>query len=514
MILSEKRPDVWSISKDIPYKWILFCAGVNLILAQYWTMKEYLLVLDTSEVTILLVVGSFFASCSLGYIVPFKRIQRSFRWVCILVCIVQFSYPWLFKEFAAVLYRYEVPHFTSILLGFGILVMAPLYTILLPYFIEIHEKKSHSKHGNALTACYGLELVGSLAGIGIILTVGRVSFPALVVIYFLCLSTVMTFILGSKKVLFAAVPISLCYGFLYAPLDRIGAEDFYRTYYQTSNIQLIASSQSIYNRIDVLQDYMGDKYLLMNGNEYFNSTDMEAFNEYISGIPSSLMPGSSVLIIGTGSLSSVYHASKFAETVESVEIDSKVVKLTRRLFRKYSHIDEVENWTLHIDDAKHFLGTTEKIFDLIILDLVPPVYIQTALLYTREFYELVKQHLSPNGVLSIYTGVRFGSTSFEDIINVPEKTIDAVFPDYLVLNSKAADMAFIYASPALPFGKKELVDHLKSKGTYGQDEVFGPSEVRPLLKGKQITSMANLGIVSEWSPWDFQEFVFKYRARP
>jgi spermidine synthase len=491
----------WLTNRGLTYKSILFCAGMNLILVQYWTMKEYLLVLDSSEVTILLVAGAFFASCSLGFVLPFKRIQQNFKWLFTLLCIAQLSFPLLFKEIASAICHYEIPHFTLILLGFGTLVMSPLYTILLPYFIERQEIDTSIDHGNALPICYGIELGGGLIGVCLILTLGRISFPALVALYFLNLSIIMAFIYESRKILLAAIPISLCYWFIYLPLDHMGSRDFYR--YETPDYNLIASAQSIYNRIDVLQDDKGDKLLLMNGREYFNSTDLEAFNECIAGIPSALMPGSRLLIVGTGSLSSVYHASRFAESVESVELDPQVVKISMDHFRKYSHIDEVKNWTLHIDDAKHFLGSTQKKYDLIIIDLVPPIYVQTALLYTREFYELAKQHLSPQGVLSIYTGLLFGTESYMDTVNTPECTIDAVFPEYLVLNSDAADMAFIYASPDLPFKKQELVAHLKSTGTYGKDEVFEPADVRPTLHDMKVISMDNLGIVLEWSPWDF-----------
>jgi spermidine synthase len=477
-------------------------------------MKEYLLVLESSEITILLVAGAFFASMSLGFTLPFKRIQQNFRWLFTLLCIIQLSFPLLFKEIAVAIYHYEIPHFTLVLLGFGVLVMSPLYTILLPYFIERQERDASSNHKNALPTCYGIELGGGLIGVCLILTLGRISFSALVALYFLNLSIIMAFIYESRKILLAAIPISLCYWFIYTPLDHMGAEDFYKASYTHHDYDLIASTQSIYNRIDVLQDNKGDKLLLMNGREYFNSTDLEAFNEYIAGIPSALMPGSRVLIVGTGSLSSVYHASRFAESVESVEIDPQVVKTSMDLFQEYSHIDEVKNWTLHIDDAKHFLGSTQKQYDLIIIDLVPPIYVQTALLYTREFYELAKQHLSPQGVLSIYTGLWFGSESYEDTVNTSECTIDAVFPEYLVLNSDAADMAFIYASSDLPFKKQELVAHLKATGTYERDEVFEPADVRPTLRGKEVISMDNLGIVLEWAPWDFDPLTSRLRALP
>lgn len=481
---------------------ILVAAGVNLILAQYWTMKEYLLVLASSEVTILLVTCGFFASCSLGYLLASHRLRRYVVWASLPLAALQLAFPWFLKELAALFYRGAVPHITPVLLGFGVLIIAPLYTVLLPYMIEAREQQGPDRPASAVAVCYGLELCGALLGIAFILMVGRRHFLPLLVLYFLNLGLILAYLYDSKRLLYGAIPIALCYGVVYPPLDRAATEDFYRSRGYPS-IRLVESAQSLYNRIDVLQDGDG-KLLLMNGREYFNPGDLEAFNQYVAGIPSALMPGSRVLIVGTGSLSSVYHASRTATSIDSVEIDPHVVELAKRHFSPYNHLEEVRNWRLHIDDAKHFLGSSNQIYDLIILDMVPPVYVQTALLFTREFYELAKAHLAPQGVLSIYTGSWFDAASLSQLEQSTEKTIDAVFPEYLVVNSRAAGMAFVYASSHLPFGKPDVLRLLGTVGTDDQDQVLDATEARLLIQDKKVVSLNNLRMVLEWSPSSYR----------
>ena len=51
--------------------------------------------------------------------------------------------------------------------------------------------------------------------------------------------------------------------------------------------------------------------------------------------------------------------------------------------------------TIHIDDARHFLLTTDEKFDAITSDPLDPWVKGAATLYTREFFELVKRHLNP-----------------------------------------------------------------------------------------------------------------------
>jgi spermidine synthase len=479
---------------------------MNLILAQYWTMKEYLLVLASSEVTILLAVASFLASCSLGYLLSPRRMGRAVSWACLLLFVIHLFFPWLLKELAAMMYQRELPHITLALLGFGILIMAPLYTILLPSLIRMQEEATGAPQGEAVSTCYGLELTGALLGVLIIMTVGHLSHASLLVIYFLNFSFILAFVYGTRMILYAAVPVSLCYGLLYQPLDRAATVDFYRSR-DGEPVRLLGTAQSLYNRIDVLQNQQGEKFLLMNGRDYFNPTDLEVFNRYLTGVPSLLMPNSRVLIVGTGSLSSVYHASREAKTVESVEIDAHVVGLTMDLFREYNHLETIKNWKLHIDDAKHFLGSTEARYDLIAIDMVPPVYVQTALLFSREFYELAKQRLTPRGVLSIYTGDLFGETEMRRSAYNPVKTIDAVFSEYLVVNSQEAGMAFVYASPHMPFGKQDVLMLLEDSGDSRHDQVFEPGEVRPLIAHNRVSSIEDLRIVLEWAPSGYRDLV-------
>src|SRR5262249_16507609 len=52
------------------------------------------------------------------------------------------------------------------------------------------------------------------------------------------------------------------------------------------------------------------------------------------------------------------------------------------------------------DDARHFIFTTKQKFDVITTDPIHPWVKGTSTLYSREYYELVKQHLNPGGVVA------------------------------------------------------------------------------------------------------------------
>ena len=52
------------------------------------------------------------------------------------------------------------------------------------------------------------------------------------------------------------------------------------------------------------------------------------------------------------------------------------------------------------DDARHFILTTKEKFDVITSDPIHPWVKGAATLYTKEYFELVKEHLNPGGVVT------------------------------------------------------------------------------------------------------------------
>jgi len=57
---------------------------------------------------------------------------------------------------------------------------------------------------------------------------------------------------------------------------------------------------------------------------------------------------------------------------------------------------------IHIDDARHFLFTTNEKFDAITSDPLDPWVKGAAMLYTREFFELAKTRLNPGGIMTLF----------------------------------------------------------------------------------------------------------------
>jgi spermidine synthase len=57
---------------------------------------------------------------------------------------------------------------------------------------------------------------------------------------------------------------------------------------------------------------------------------------------------------------------------------------------------------VHLDDARHYLLTTDEKFDAITSDPLDPWVKGAATLYTREFFQVVRNHLNPGGVVTLF----------------------------------------------------------------------------------------------------------------
>ena len=78
-----------------------------------------------------------------------------------------------------------------------------------------------------------------------------------------------------------------------------------------------------------------------------------------------------------------------------------VPKLAARYFANENH-DVINDPRTHIifDDARHYILTTHDKFDIITSDPIHPWVKGSATLYTEEYFNLVKQHLNPGGVVT------------------------------------------------------------------------------------------------------------------
>ena len=111
----------------------------------------------------------------------------------------------------------------------------------------------------------------------------------------------------------------------------------------------------------------------------------------------------SVLIVGCGAGvtagSFVPHSG--IERIVICEIEPLIPRVVAQHFGKENY-DVVNDPRVEIvyDDARHYILTTREKFDIITSDPIHPWVKGAATLYTKEYFELVKRHLNPGGLVT------------------------------------------------------------------------------------------------------------------
>jgi spermidine synthase len=112
-----------------------------------------------------------------------------------------------------------------------------------------------------------------------------------------------------------------------------------------------------------------------------------------------------VLVIGCGAgvTAGAVSIDPMVRAQTIAEIEPLVPQVVSTHFSAHN-FDVVRNpkVNIHLDDARHYLLTTDEKFDAITSDPLDPWVKGAATLYTREFFQEVKEHLNPGGVVTLF----------------------------------------------------------------------------------------------------------------
>jgi SAM-dependent methyltransferase len=170
---------------------------------------------------------------------------------------------------------------------------------------------------------------------------------------------------------------------------------------------------SPYYRITVSE--RGEDTVIEVNNVFHQSMAPLEHKEYFYEWPYTALPGrfDEVLVLGAGSGTDVAAALRHgARHVDAVEIDPTIQRLGRQLHPNHPYDDP--RVTLVNDDARHFLRTTNKKYDLVVFALIDSLTLQSSFsgvrlesyMFTEESFQAVRDRLAPDGLLVIYNYFR------------------------------------------------------------------------------------------------------------
>ncbi len=136
-----------------------------------------------------------------------------------------------------------------------------------------------------------------------------------------------------------------------------------------------------------------------------------------------------------------------------IDIDEEVIATCKRFLPDHSQgAFEDKRTELHHVDARDYLAKCGEAFDIIIIDLPEPIEEGPAyLLYTQEFYQLARDRLTANGIISVQAGSAALTEllSFSSVNNTLKSVFPIVCPYQVDVPSFGGPWGFCLASPNL-----------------------------------------------------------------
>ncbi|MDD5687047.1 MAG: hypothetical protein PHE88_04355 [Elusimicrobia bacterium] len=172
------------------------------------------------------------------------------------------------------------------------------------------------------------------------------------------------------------------------------------------------------------------KELLVNG---IGMTSLTPITKYMAHIPLTIRnrKPESALIICFGMGTTFRSAVSWGIKTTAVELVPSVKDAFGFYFDDAKEVMEKPNATIVIDDGRRFLKRTSEKFDLIAIDPPPPIASSgSSLLYSVEFYRLLKTRLKDDGILAQW--FPFGE---EMTFKAIAKSISLEFPYVRVFHS-------------------------------------------------------------------------------
>jgi spermidine synthase len=111
----------------------------------------------------------------------------------------------------------------------------------------------------------------------------------------------------------------------------------------------------------------------------------------------------SVLVVGFGAgvTAGTFVVHPDIDNITICEIEPLIPQASSKYFATENHnVFHDPRTHMVYDDARHFVLTTKEKFDIITSDPIHPWVKGTATLYSKEYFELVKKHLNPGGVIT------------------------------------------------------------------------------------------------------------------
>ncbi|MCS7104616.1 MAG: polyamine aminopropyltransferase [Thermofilaceae archaeon] len=216
--------------------------------------------------------------------------------------------------------------------------------------------------------------------------------------------------------------------------------------------RVLYSGETKFQKVDIVETFSFGKCLFLDGKLQSSEYDERVYHEALVHPAMVTHPEPRrVLIIGGGEGATAREVLRYStvEQVVMVDIDRELVELCKRYMPEWNRgAFEDPRLKLVFEDGRKYVEDGYEKFDVIIIDLTDPIPgTPSVLLYTKEFYELVRRRLSGDGVVVTQaTSLRYTLDTFAMIRNALASVFPIARPYVAPITSFISLWGFVLAS--------------------------------------------------------------------
>jgi len=432
-----RQASLTGMELDVPLLRIsAFMLGCTSIIAQLILLREFLTVFNGNELVIGLVLANWMILTGIGAYLGQQSLKAARAYPAILSGLLILSVLPFITAFLINYLKNIVFPIGALISVFQIFFASML--LLMPFcllsgflFTSITKSYSEINSRNETGSVYGYESVGSMAGglicglLFIFVFSSIESLLVLVIINGLVLFLISLKRSSRKQVWIPLIIVIPCFLLLlYQPEKRIRS-----LVYPNQEIEVSKDSPQgniVITRRKNLWSVYNNNTLLFDSENFMMNEEAVHFAMLQHPDPKN------VLLVSGGLSGQIIELKKYGNiSIDYVEDNRWLMALMKDTLKKMTD----ERLNTFVTDPLRFIRTTQKMYDVVILNLPGPSTLQANRYYTIEFFKLIKKKLSPGAVLSfgLQAPPNYLNSEAIDLNSTLFATLKGVFQNVIII---------------------------------------------------------------------------------
>lgn len=500
-------------------KYLLVVLGFTSLSTQVIILREFAFIFDGNELVISIFLFFWMTFTGVGAFLKKFILKTPGFFLNTLFFLVFSILPVIMLLCMVWLKDYLVPH--GVMLSPGqlfliCLLVIPPYSFLSGWlFVALtqmykaydEENKDADKHlSNHAARAYFLESAGSIAaGIitGFVLVYFGQPFQHLILIGLISCLAVILISLKVKRKLEHGMAL-LFFAGLVILMSSFDADSYYfQKLYPGQEVKSVRNSpygRIVMTNLDNQENWYENNHLVQYDNDVVNCEESVHYCMLQHPGPKN------VLLVSGGLAGRLPEIEKYkVEHIDYVEINPALLEMSEDLIDKTG-----QETSLIPSDARWYLKTTNKKYDIVLLNLPEPSTLQLNRFYTREFFGELRQVLEPGGFVSLRFAEKqeYISYAVSELFEIINNTIRTSFSFMTIIPGESL---YLIASDSLPASEiTQLYLSRNIENAYINDYYLDDNSIYE-RQDQLLSTIQGINTVNtDFSPQVFNRYLMKW----